>query len=63
MKNKLYASFALVAMASAIIALIRIAIGHDAVEAVQPNLVIGSVCVACMIIISYKKRRQIARRN
>ncbi len=63
MKNKLYASFALVALASAIIALIRIAIGHNSVEAVQPNLVIGSVCVTCMIILSYKERRQIARRN
>ena len=63
MKNKLYAGFALVALASAIIALIRIVIGHDAVEAVQPNLVIGSVCVVCMIIISYKERRQIERRN
>ncbi len=63
MKNKLYASFALVAIASAIIALIRIGIGHDVVEAVQPNLVIGSVCVVMLILLSYRERRKIARRN
>jgi len=63
MKNKLYASFAIVALASAVIALIRIALGHDAVDAVTPNIIIGSVCVACMMVLSYKNRRQIARRN
>ena len=63
MKNKLYASFVLVAIVSAVIALIRIALGHDAADAATPNIIIGSMCLAGMMIISYKERRQIARRN
>lgn len=63
MKIKLYAVFAFVAIGSAIFSLVRIAIGHDAVEAVQPNLVIGSICVVCMYLILYKERKKIEKRN
>ena len=63
MKIKLFASFALIGLASAVIALIRIAIGHDATEAVTPNIIIGGACVACMYLLFIKERRQIVRRN
>ena len=63
MKIKLYAWLAFVAIGSAIFSLIRIAIGHDAVEAVQPNIVIGSICVVGMYLLSRKEGKQIARRN
>ncbi len=63
MQIKLYSGFAFVAIVSAVIALIRIALGHDITEAIIPNIVIGSVCVVCMMMLSYKDRRQIERRN
>ena len=63
MKIKLYAGFAFVAIASSVVALIRIALGHDVQEAVIPNIVIGGICLACMIILNYTDRRQIERRN
>ena len=60
---KLYTGFAFVAIASAIVALVRIAMGEDAVEAVRPNIVIGSVCLAMMIMLYYRERRKIERKN
>lgn len=63
MKIKLYQGFALVGIASGIVALGRLALGHDAQEVVPPNIVIGGVCVVMMVLLSYKEWRQIARRN
>jgi len=63
MKIKLYSAFALVAIASAIIALVRIVLGHDVRDAVNPNIIIGIICITSMIILSYKERRKIERRN
>ena len=63
MMIKLYSLFALVALASAIIALVRIALGHEASEVVAPNIVIGGISLACMMIIFYTDRRKIERRN
>lgn len=65
MMIKLYSLFALVAvaLASAIIALVRIALGHDASEVVPPNIIIGGISLACMMIIFYTDRRKIERRN
>lgn len=61
--NKLYSGFTFVAIISAVIALVRIALGHDAQTAVMPNIVIGGICIAGMMILSYKDRRQVERRN
>ncbi len=63
MKTNLYGIFAVIAIVSAVIALIRIAIGHHVADATIPNIVIGSICVALMVILNYKWRRKIARRN
>ena len=62
-KIKLYTGFAFVAIASAIVSLVRIALGHNIQEAVIPNIVIGGICLACMMILNYTDRRQIERRN
>jgi len=63
MSLKLYQGFALVGIASGIVTLGRLALGHDAQEVVPPNIVIGGVCVVMMVLLSYKEWRQIARRN
>ncbi len=63
MKIKLYAVFAIIGIASGIVALGRLALGHDVQDVIHPNIVIGSVCVACMYLLLIKERRQIARRN
>ncbi len=63
MKIKLYSAFALIAIASAIIALVRIVLGHDVNDAVVPNIIIGSICLTSMMTLSYKERRKIERRN
>ena len=60
---KLYTGFAFVAIASAVVALVRIALGEDAIEASRPNIVIGSVCLVMMMSLYYRERRKIARRN
>ena len=62
-QNKLYSAFAIVAIVSAVIALIRIALGHDVQEVVTPNIIIGAICLAGMMIIHYTERRKIERRN
>ncbi len=63
MKIKLYSAFALIAIASGVIALVRIALGHDVDDAVIPNITIGGICLAGMILLSSRKRRKIERRN
>ena len=63
MSLKLYQGFALVAIASGIVALGRLVLGHDAQEVVPPNIVIGGVCVVMMVLLFYKERREIERRN
>ena len=63
MKIKLYQGFALVGIASGIVALVRLGFGQDAQDVVPPNIVIGGVCVVMMVLLSYKEWRQIARRN
>lgn len=60
---KLYTVFAFVAIASAVVALVRIALGQDVIEAVRPNIVIGSICLVMMMLLFYRDRRKIARRN
>jgi len=62
-KIRLYAIFAVVAILSAVITLLRIATGADAHEAAVPNIIIGSICLGGMIVLSFKERREIARRN
>ncbi len=62
-KTRLYAIFAVVAILSAVITLLRIATGADDHEAVVPNIIIGSICLGGMIVLSFKERRKIARRN
>ena len=63
MITKLYQGFALVAIASAIVALVRLGLGQDYNDVIPPNLVIGGVCVVMMVLLMYRERRQIARRN
>ena len=63
MSLKLYQGFALVAIASAIVALVRLGFGEDPQEVIPPNMVIGAVCLVIMGLLYYKERRQIARRN
>lgn len=63
MSLKLYQGFALVAIASCIVALGRLALGHDVQDVIPPNIVIGGVCLVMMVLLFYKERRQIARRN
>ena len=58
MKFKLYHGFAFVAMASAIVALGRLAIGQDPQQVIPTNVTIGSVCVVCMLILMYRERRK-----
>ena len=57
-QNKLYSVFVVVAITSSVIALIRIAWGHDAHEVVTPNIIIGAICLAGMMIIHYTERRK-----
>lgn len=63
MKFELYTAFGFVAIASAIVALGRIAMGEDAVEVVRVNIVVGGICLGAMLLLFYRKRRQIERRT
>ena len=63
MSFKLYYGFGLVAIASGIVALGRLALGQDYDEVIPPNIVIGGICVVMLILLSYRERRKIARRN
>jgi len=63
MKFKLYTAFAFVGIASAVVALIRIAEGQDPQEVIPVNIVMGSFCFGCMLLLMYKERRKIERRT
>ena len=63
MTFKLYSLFAIIAIISGIIALVRITLGHDAIEAVRYNIVIGSVCLVMVVVLFRRERRQIERRT
>jgi len=63
MKIKLYGILALVAIISAVIALIRIALGQDSQEVVSPNITIGVICVIGMYVLLLKERKQIKKRK
>ena len=58
MKFKLYTAFAFVAIVSALVSLVRIALGHNIQDVLPLNMVIGSVCITCIIILVYKERRK-----
>lgn len=62
MNLKLYQGFALVAIASALVALVRIGLGQDPQEVIPVNVVAGGVCLICMLLLMYKERRKIERR-
>lgn len=57
-QNKLHLAFAIVGITSSVIALIRIALGHDVQEVVTPNMIIGAICLAGMMIIHYTERKK-----
>lgn len=63
MSLKLYRGFALVAIASAVVALGRLALGQDYNDVIPPNMGIGAFCLVMMVLLFYKERRKIARRN
>ena len=63
MNLKLYQGFGLVAIASALVALVRIGLGQDPQEVIPVNIVMGSFCVGCMLLLMYKERRKIERRT
>lgn len=63
MKFGLYLGFGFVAIASALVALVRLALGQDASEVIPPNVVIGSVCLVVMMLLYYRGRKKIERRN
>jgi len=63
MKIKLYLVFAIIGIISGIIAFGRLALGHDVYDVIYLNIVIGSLCLACMYLVLIKEGRQIARRN
>lgn len=54
---KLYTGFCLVAIASAIVALGRLALGHNPQDVIPPNVVISGVCLAVMMGLIYRERR------
>jgi len=58
MKIKPYVVFAMVGIASGIVAFGRLALGHDVQDVIYPNIVIGSVCVSCMYLLLIKERRK-----
>jgi len=63
MMIKLYSVFAMIAIISGIVTLVRIALGHDIEDAVKPNIVIAGICLFGMMTISYRNRSKIERRN
>ncbi len=63
MNLKLYQGFGLVAIASALVALVRIGLGQDPQEVIPVNVVAGGVCLGCMLLLMYKERRKIERRS
>ena len=63
MKIKLYHGFAIIALVSAVFALVRLGFGEDSQDVVSLNLAVGIPCVTMMVLLMYRERRQIARRN
>ena len=63
MNLKLYQGFGLVAIASGLIALVRIGLGQDRQEVIPVNLAAGAVCLVCMVLLMYRERRKIERRT
>jgi len=63
MNLKLYQGFGLVAIASALVALVRIGLGQDRQEVLPVNLAAGAFCLVMMILLSYRERRKIERRS
>ena len=63
MNLKLYQGFGLVAIASAVISLVRLAKGEDPQEIIPVNLAAGAFCLVCMVLLMYRERRKIERRS
>ena len=65
MKINLFSVLGLIAIASGFVALLRIRLSHDLSDVVIPNVIIGSICLAGMMILNYKftKRRKVERRT
>lgn len=59
MNLKLYQGFALIAMASAIVALVRLAFGQPVEEVVPPNIVIGGICFVVMLLLIIREKRKL----
>ena len=58
MNFKLYHGFAFVALASAIVALGRLAIGQNPQDVIPTNVTIGGVCVVMMLLLMYREKRK-----
>jgi len=63
MNLKLYQGFGLVAIAIAVISLMRLAEGQDPQKVIPVNLAAGAFCLVCMLLLMYKERRKIERRT
>jgi len=63
MNLKLSQGFGLVAIASAVVSLIRIAEGGDPQKVIPVNLAAGVFCLVCMVLLMYRERRKIERRS
>ena len=62
MSLKLYQGFGLVAFASAVVLLIRLAEGDDPQKVIPVYLTAGAFCLVMMVLLSYRERRKIERR-
>jgi hypothetical protein len=58
MNFKLYTGFGFVALASAIVALGRLAAGQDPQVVIPTNVTIGGVCVVVMLLLMYREKRK-----
>jgi len=63
MKIKLYQGFAIIALVSAIFTLVGLGFGEDPKEVIPLNLAVGGVCLVMMVLLFYRERRKVARRN
>ena len=63
MNLKLYQGFGLVAITSALVALVRIGLGQDPQKVIPVNLAAGAFCLVCMVLLMYRERRKIERRS
>lgn len=62
MNFKLYQGFGLVAIATTVLSLIRLAEGQDPQKIIPVNIVMIIFCVGCMLLLMYRERRKIERR-